>query len=156
MKLLHTAIEIVAFAKSSATTAASERGQAMAAPSRVRDRVAAGLMLIGALGAAYSCVSSVGRVLAADQATQQGEAWRMVGFALFAALFTLLAFRPRRTPWLWELLIANKLALTIIEALLISRHAADAVATTVADGILVVFMIAAYILSRGYASWRTR
>lgn len=73
-------------------------------------------MLVSALGAAYSCRSSVGRVLAAGPTTQRVETWRMVGFALVAALVALLALRPRRYPWLWELVIADKLVLTLIQA----------------------------------------
>jgi hypothetical protein len=123
------------------------------APSPIRDRLATSLMLVSALGALYAFVNAVGVVLAAGPATQQVEAWRMMGFAFFAALFTLLAFWPRRYPFLWELVILNKGALTVIEALLIGGHAVDALSSSIADGVLTLLIIVAYFLSRGYSSW---
>ena len=50
----------------------------------------------------------------------------------------------------------NKAALTVVEALLIPLHAADAQTTAIVDAIVTVLIIAAYILSRGYTSWTRR
>lgn len=129
---------------------------APAAAQTTRDRIAAGLMLLVAVGALYGFVTSIGLVVAAGPATQQVEAWRMMGFLMFAGIFVLLALWPRRYPYLWELLIVNKAALTVVEALLIPLHAADAQTTAIVDAIVTVLIIAAYILSRGYTSWTRR
>jgi hypothetical protein len=120
---------------------------------RLRDRLALGLMLLSALGALYGFVSSVGMVTGASLAMQQVEAWRMIGFLMFSGVFVLLGLWPRRYPYLWELIIANKVALTLVQLILISR-ATNAMTDGVVDAAVSVFLILAYILSRGYKSWR--
>lgn len=124
-------------------------------PSRGRDRIATGLMLVCALGAGYAFVTSIARAQAAGPDVQQAETWRVLGYAFFAGLFALLAFWPRRYPGLWELLIVNKAALAVAEAALIGRQVAAARSSALADLILTLVLVAAYVLSRGYASWRT-
>lgn len=122
--------------------------------SPTRDRIAKGIMILAAAAAFYAMIASIGTAISAGPDTMQVEWWRAFGFMLFTSLFLMLAFWPRRYPGLWEVIILNKAALTIAEILLIQRNAADAFSTAVADGILVLFLIAAYLLSRGYESWR--
>jgi hypothetical protein len=110
-------------------------------------------MLLAALGALYAAVASIGEVTSAGPSTQQVYAWRMVSFTMFAAVFALLAIWPRRYPYLWEVTIINKIALTLVELVLISR-ASQAVANGIIDAILSVLLIAAYLLSRGYQATR--
>ena len=119
----------------------------------LRDRIALGLMLLSALGALYAFVTAIGATSAAGPATQQVEAWRALGYLMFAAIFVLLGLWPLRYPYLWEVVIVNKAALTVVEIVLIGKGAADAQSTALADGILTVLLVAAYLLSRGYASW---
>ena len=126
---------------------------ARAAPT-LRDRIATVLMLVSALGALYAFITAIGAVQTAGPATQQVESWRMFGFLMFAGVFILLGVWPRRLPGLWELTIANKVGLTIAEALLIRNNAAGAQFTAISDGILSAFLVAAYLLSRGYTAWR--
>src|SRR5262245_3566063 len=120
----------------------------------IQDRIATVLMLVSALGALYAFTTSIRAVQAAGTATQQVETWRMFGFLMFAGVFVLLGIWPRRLPGLWELTIACKAGLTVMEALLIGNHAVDAQSTAIADGILSVFLLVAYLLSRGYTAWR--
>lgn len=120
-----------------------------------RDRIAMGLMLLCAIGAFIGFIGSIADAASAGSATQQVETWRALGFTLFTGLFVLLAFWPRQYPLLWELVILNKAALSIIEATLISNHAVNAASSAVIDGILTLILVAAYLLSRGYLSWRS-
>jgi hypothetical protein len=113
-------------------------------------------MLVSALGALYAFFTAIGAVQAAGPATQQVETWRMFGFLMFAGVFVLLGVWPRRLPGLWELTIANKVGLTIVEVALIGNQAVGAQFTAVSDGILSVFLIAAFLLSRGYTAWSLR
>ncbi|MGH2344086.1 MAG: hypothetical protein ACRDG4_02595 [Chloroflexota bacterium] len=122
----------------------------------IRDRGASILMIVSAIGALYALASAIGTVTSAGAATQQVEVWRMFGFAMFAGVFVLLAVWPRRYPGLWELVIINKAALTVAEVVLISNDATNAQSAAIADGILTVFLLAAYVLSRGWTSWSTR
>lgn len=124
------------------------------ANSPTRDRIAAVLMLIAALGAGYAFVTAAGAAANAGPATQQVEWWRAIGFLMFAAIFVLLAFWPRRYPFLWELVIFNKAVLTVIEIFLIRNNAENAATSAAADAALVVLIMAAFILSRGYKSWK--
>jgi hypothetical protein len=73
----------------------------------LRDRIALGLVLLSALGALYAFVTAVGATGAAGLATQQVEAWRALGYQMFAAIFVLLGCWPRRYPYLWEVVIVN-------------------------------------------------
>jgi uncharacterized transporter YbjL len=118
--------------------------------------MATGLMLVSALGALYAFTTSIAAVQAAGPATQQVETWRMFGFLMFAGVFVLLGVWPRRLPGLWELTIANKIGLTVMEALLIRNHAVGAQFAAISDGILSAVLIAAYLLSRGYTAWSPR
>jgi len=78
-----------------------------------RDRVGRALLWLAALGAVVSAVSALSSVVAANDSTRGVEVWRMYGLAVFAGLFVLLALRPRQYRGVWELAIANKLALTV-------------------------------------------
>jgi hypothetical protein len=112
------------------------------------------LMLVAAVAAFYAFITGIGVALASGPDTQQVQWWRVLGYLMFTGLFILLAYWPRRYPGLWELLIADKALLTIVEIFLIRNHAADAVTTAEADGILTVILVASYLLSRGYSSWK--
>jgi prepilin signal peptidase PulO-like enzyme (type II secretory pathway) len=116
--------------------------------SSLRDRISTGLMLVAALAAVYAFVTAIGVALQAGPATQQVEWWRALGFLMFASIFVLLAFWPRRYPYLFELVILNKLILTIVEIFLIANNAENAASAAVADAVLVALLVAAYILSR--------
>lgn len=122
--------------------------------SPIRDRIATLLMLLAALGAGFAFISGVGAAANAGPATQQVEWWRALGFLMFAAMFVLLAFWPRRYPFLWELVIFNKAALTVVEIFLIRNNAENAASSAAADAVLTALIIAAFILSRGYKSWK--
>ena len=119
-----------------------------------RDGIATILMLLAAAAALYALVTGIGVAIGSGPDTQQVEWWRVLGYAMFVGVFILLAVSPRRYPGLWELVIADKAALTVVEVVLIRNNAANAVATAAADGSLTVILVAAYLLSRGYASWR--
>ncbi|HEX5157128.1 MAG TPA: hypothetical protein VFW17_07925 [Ktedonobacterales bacterium] len=122
--------------------------------STIQDRIATVLMLVSALGALYAFFTAIGAVQTATPATQQVETWRLFGFLMFAGVFILLGVWPRRLPGLWELTIANKVGLTVVEVLLTRNDEAGAQSAAVADAILCALLIVAYLLSRGYTAWR--
>jgi hypothetical protein len=111
-------------------------------------------MLVCALGAGYAFVTAIPVAQDAGPETQQVETWRIFGFAFFACVFVLLAVWPRRYPGLWEVLIINKAALTVAEYVLVGQNAEGAGFAAIADLALTILLIAAYLLSRGYVSWR--
>ncbi len=121
-----------------------------------RDRTATVLMLLAAVGAFIAFVSSISNVATAGPATQVVEIWRMYGFVVFTGLYVLLAFWPRRYPGIWELAIADKAALSITGLVLLGRGVTDAQTILIADGILAVLTLLAYVLAKGYTSWAWR
>jgi peptidoglycan/LPS O-acetylase OafA/YrhL len=123
-----------------------------AAVSPVRDRIARWLMWLAAVGAAVSAAISVSAVWQASSATTVVQTWQAYGYLVFAGLFVLLARHPRRYRGVWELVIANKVALTGT-ALGFAAHGgvAGTSAIIIWDGGLSVVLIVAYVLCRGWS-----
>jgi hypothetical protein len=122
-------------------------------PGRRRTRAAQVLLWLAAVAAAISAVTAIGDVVSAGGSTKVVETWRAYGFVVFAGLFALLALRPRGYRGVWELVILNKVALTVT-AILYSAHGGIADTGTIIgwDGGLSVVLAVAYVLSRGWAS----
>lgn len=120
---------------------------------RWRDRAATGLMVIAALGALIALMSSFASVRTATPNSLVVQLWRLYGFGVFAGLFLLLAFAPRRYAGVWELVIANKLALGITGFVLLNKAIPDAGTIFSIDGALALITIAAYLLAQGYTAW---
>ena len=120
--------------------------------SPVRQGIARYALWLAAFGAGVSAVISASTVWQADSATTVVETWRAYGYVVFAGLFVLLALRPHRYRGVWELVIANKVALTAT-ALGYAVHGgiAGSAAIIIWDGGLSVVLIVAYILCRGWA-----
>jgi hypothetical protein len=121
---------------------------------RMRDRVGQALLVIAALGAAFAVVGAIDAVANATAATRMVETWRLLGFAAFAAIFVLLAYRPRVYAGIWELAILNKLGLTIA-AFAYGTEVDGARTALVADGAVTLLLLAAYLLTRGWRAWST-
>lgn len=84
--------------------------------------------------------------------------WQMLGFAVFAGLFALLAVWPRRMPGLWELILAHKIGVTLVNfgfiGVVSGPMPSDNPAAVVAiGGALVVATLLAYVLAQGWRPW---
>ena len=121
---------------------------------RTRDRIAQVLLALAALGAALAVASSVGGVAEAGPDTRMVETWRLLGFGVFAGMFLLLAYRPRHYAGIWELSIANKVALSLA-ALAYGSGTTGATEALIADSAVAVILIVAYVLTRGWTAWST-
>lgn len=109
------------------------------------------LTAVAAAAALLSAVAAVADVVGAGADTRIVETWRMVGLAVFAGLFALLAARPHALPSLWELVLASKLALTLAALGYQLAGSATGTATILAaDGGLFVLLLAAYACVRGW------
>jgi hypothetical protein len=117
-----------------------------------RDAIARALLWIAVAGAAASAAASVSTIWQAGDATTVVETWRGYGFLVFAGLFVLLALRPHGYRGVWELVIANKVALTVT-ALAFAAHGGIAGTSTIitGDGGLARLRIAAYVTCRGWS-----
>jgi hypothetical protein len=119
---------------------------------RGRDRIARSLLWLAAVGAAASAAASVSTIAQASGATTVVETWRGYGYLVFAGLFVLLALRPHNYRGVWELVIANKVALTATALAFAARGGIAATGTIIIwDGGLSVLLIAAYLTCRGWS-----
>jgi hypothetical protein len=129
-----------------APAAVSRRGP------RRREAIARWLLWIAAAGAAASAAASVSIIWQAGGATTVVETWRAYGYLVFAGLFVLLALRPHGYRGVWELVIANKLALTATALAFAARGGIAGTGTIITgDGGLSVLLIAAYLTCRGWS-----
>lgn len=119
-----------------------------------RDRAARIILGLCALGALIATASTIGAVADAEGATQVAETWRLAGLPVFAGLFVILARAPRRIAGLWELVIANKLALLVAGATFLSGTDGGREFVFV-DGALVALLIVAYVLVKGWTASTT-
>lgn len=121
-------------------------------PRRASVTGARALMALVAFGALAAAATSIQAVRDAGPETLVVEVWRLAGFVLFSGLFTLLACRPLHYAGVWELVIVNKLVLTIA-TLTYASDADGAGEVALVDGILTAVLLAAYVLSRGWRAW---
>ncbi len=87
--------------------------------------------------------------------------WQMLGFAVFAGLFALLAIWPRRMPGLWELILFHKVGVTLMNLGFIGTVSGpmpsdNPAAVVMIDGSLVVVTLIAYVLAQGWRPWFIR
>jgi hypothetical protein len=123
-------------------------GTASSAGVRSAERVARVLLWACAAAAGLAAVSTLPVALSAGPATRFVEVWRVVGFATFAGIFSVIAAAPRRVPpGIWLAVIANKLALTVV-ALAWSGEAVGAASALWWDGSLTAALVAALVLIR--------
>ena len=86
--------------------------------------------------------------------------WQMLGFAVFAGLFALLAAYPRRMPGLWELILFHKIGVTLMNIQFITigtgtgpMPSDNPLGVVMIDGLLVAITLLCYILVRGWRAW---
>lgn len=80
------------------------------------------------------------------------ESWRAYGFLVFAGLFALLAWRPTRSPLVWELVFFHKAAMVATHQLV--GDVPEAAMASAVDLGLCVTIIVSWALTRGWESWR--
>lgn len=126
-----------------------------------RNRAARYLMItlaVATLGAFANAAIEFGR-LPPDRLV--AGTWQMLGFAVFAGLFALLAIWPRRMPGLWELILFHKAGVTLMNLGLIETVSGpmpsdNPAAVVMIDGTLIVVTLLAYVLAQGWRPWFIR
>ncbi len=111
------------------------------------------LMILAAIGALFAFVSSIATIKTATTETLWVEIWRSVGFLVFTGMFGLLAWRPRNSAGIWELVFLHKVTMAVVSVFL--PYAAEARMAGSIDGILALMLLSAYLLTRGWMSWKT-
>ncbi|MGF7229634.1 MAG: hypothetical protein ACQR33_06690 [Candidatus Saccharibacteria bacterium] len=111
------------------------------------------LMWLAAIAAFASGITAMSDVHTASHATKMAYVWNCYGYFVFAALFALLALRPKNYRGLWEITIFNKLALTVTALLMMHDKTITGTSTIIGwDGGLSVVLIVAYILCKGWTA----
>ncbi|MET8160409.1 hypothetical protein ABZT47_28960 [Sphaerisporangium sp. NPDC005289] len=122
-------------------------------PSPWADRIGRTLM---AVDAAATLVAFAGGILIMTSVSDDRvitEAWRTLAYVVFAGLWIVLAVAPRRQWGLWELLLFHKGAITVYCFVMWDKP--DAAQTAIIDLFVLVTTAVAYVLCRGWTSWRT-
>lgn len=119
-----------------------------------RDRISTVLLLIAASGALFGFFAAIPGTREAGGDSQLVEMWRMWGLLAFSGIFLLLAVRPRGLPGIWEVVFFHKAAVAATAFFMRSSDSDSAGEVALIDGMLAVLIAVAYVLSRGYASWR--
>lgn len=115
------------------------------------------ILIFLAIAAAAAGLGGLADLVDTAKDTLAVETWRTVGFFTFAALFSLLAKKPNSSRDLWGIIIANKLALTIIGVLyLIDGGIKGASDFVTFDGLVAVLLITASILQGVWKRKTTR
>lgn len=105
------------------------------------------ILVFLAIAAAAAGLGGLADLADTAKGTLAVETWRTIGFFTFSALFSLLAKKPDSSRDLWGIIIANKLALTIIGVLyLIDGGVKGASDFVTFDGLVTVLLITASIL----------
>lgn len=125
---------------------------ATAAPTHRADLVGRGLAALAALATGVAFVNGVLLSINAADDRLFIEGWRVSSFGIFAALFALLAIRPRQTAGVWEIVLAGKAALVVFGALI--GDVPEARLSAIIDFGLVAVVATAYVLCRGWLAWR--
>ncbi|MFG1926433.1 hypothetical protein [Cryptosporangium sp. NPDC048952] len=81
------------------------------------------------------------------------EAWRTLAYLVFAGLWLMVTIAPRRAPGIWELIFVHKIGITLFALAYLDKP--DAPATAAIDGFVVATTALAYVLCRGWLSWRS-
>lgn len=112
-----------------------------------KQKAAQTILIALAVLAVVAGVGGLVDLLDTSKATLAVETWRTVGFFTFAALFGLLAKKPASNRELWTIVVANKLALSIIGVFyLMSGNIPGASDFVSFDGTITVLLIVAGLL----------
>ena len=134
-------------------TAATVTRLDTAAPAHRADLVGRGLAAVASLATVAAFANGVLLTINATDDRLFIEGWRVSSFAIFAGIFALLAFRPRQSAGVWELVLAGKTALVVFGALI--GDVPEARLSAIIDAALVAVVASAYVLCRGWLAWRS-
>ena len=121
-------------------------------PTSTADRIGRGLLAVCAIATVWAFANGILIMTRVSDERVITEAWRTFAYVVFAGLWAMLAAGPRRQPGVWELVLVQKTAITVFA--LAALDLPDARMTALGDASLVVATAVAYVLCRGWESWR--
>lgn len=121
-------------------------------PSRPWDLVGRGLMALNSAVTFAVFINGFFLMAAASDDRLMVEGWRTFGYFVFSAMWAMLAYRPRHVPAIWELVILHKVAATVLAFTILDT--VEGAQSSVTDSSVAALTIFAYIVCRGWQSWR--
>ncbi len=121
-------------------------------PSRALDRLGRLLMAVNALLGLGAFVGGVLAMVDAEEGRLMVEGWRTFGYLVFAGFWAMMAVAPRGVPAVWESVLLHKSLMVILA--FASFGAPEASTVAVVDSWLVGSTAFAYVVCRGWRSWR--
>ncbi|GAB3457254.1 hypothetical protein [Actinophytocola sediminis] len=134
---------------STVTTAAA---RTTTPPGRLGDRIGRTMLAIDAIATLGAFAQGIPRVIDAADEHVLTEFWRTTAYLVFAGMWAMLAIAPRKQRGMWELILLQKILVTLFA--LISLDKPEAGQTAIIDGFVVVTTVAAYFLCRGWVTWK--
>lgn len=134
------------------TAAATITDKSPEVPSRRLDLVGRALMGVNVVLTLGAFAGGLVALADAEESRLMVEGWRTFGYLAFAGMWAMLALAPRRVPAIWELVIVSKALVTAWAIAILG--APEAGTAAVIDSWLVVSTVFAYIVCRGWISWR--
>jgi hypothetical protein len=127
-------------------------GETAAGPAPWADRI--GRTLLALCAAATLVAFAEGTTLIANTPEEYvlTEFWRTTAYLVFAGLWAFLAAAPRTQRGMWELILLQKVLVTVHA--LVYLDLPGAVRTAWIDGAVVVATVVAFVLCRGWRTWR--
>lgn len=122
-------------------------------PARWADRTGRTLLALCAAATLLAFGDGISKIVNASDAQLMQEFWRTTAYLVFAGLWAILAIAPRKYPGIWELVLVQKIAVSVFALALLDKP--EAVRNATVDSSLVVATIAAYVLCRGWYTWRS-
>lgn len=134
------------------TTASPRTGNTSADPAPWADRIGRTLLALCALSTLVAFADGITRIANAPAEYVLTEFWRTTAYLVFAGLWAFLAAAPRTQRGMWELLLLHKVLVTVHAIAYIDLP--YAVRTAWIDGAVVVATAVAFVLCRGWYTWR--
>lgn len=121
-------------------------------PSRRGDLVGRGLMALNSAVTFAVFVHGFSLMAKASDDRLMVEGWRTFGYLVFSAMWAMLAYRPRQVPAMWEMVIFHKIAASILAYTILDTT--EGMQSSFTDTSVAALTILAYVLCRGWRSWR--
>jgi hypothetical protein len=116
------------------------------------DRIGRTLLAVCAIATLGAFAQGIQLIADASDDDLITQAWRTFAYLVFAGLWGMLAWAPRQQRGMWEMLFVHKIAITVFALAVIDKP--TAVQHVVIDGTVVVATAVAYVLCRGWYTWR--
>ncbi|MFI1221289.1 MULTISPECIES: hypothetical protein [unclassified Streptomyces] len=121
-------------------------------PSRRWDRIGRGLMALNSAVTFAVFVNGLFLMADASDDRMMVEGWRTFGYLVFSAMWAMLAYRPRQAPAIWEMVIFHKVAAAVLAFTILDTT--EGAQSSITDTTVAALTIFAYVVCRGWESWR--